>query len=149
MEKGNSEIAGLRDEQLYGSWLIVGAKGYSIDADGTRTEVDGPQEGVLIFTPLHRMIAFALQPGRKPAGNDEERLGLFKSMVTYTGRFKLESGRYLLDIDWSSTMLNLDETQIRNYTIDGDRLTIEVPLHRNIHDQTRQNSNVLMLVREK
>lgn len=149
MENGNSTADGLRDERLYGSWLIVGAKGYLIDANGNRTENEGPQEGVLIFTPGHRMIAFALQPGRQPANNDEERVRLFKSMVTYSGKFRLEQGRYLLDIDWSSTALNTDETQIRNYEISSDNLTIEVPLHKNIHDPTTQNSNILMLVREK
>lgn len=149
MASGNGTTEGLQDERLYGSWLVVGAKGYLLDADGNRTDVEGPQEGVLIFTPGHRMIAFALQPGRKPANNDEERLLLFKSMVTYSGKFRLEPGRYFLDTDWSSTALNTDETQIRNYKIDGDNLTIEVPLHKNIHDPTKQNSNILMLVREK
>ena len=143
------DAAGLRDEQLYGSWRVVGAKGLMEDADGTRTEMEAAQEGVLIFTPEHRMIAFVLHPGRKPANSDEERVELFKSMVTYTGRFRLEPGKYLFDIDWSSTALNQDETQVRHYAIDGDSLAITVPLHRNIHDPTKKNANTLSLVRER
>ena len=138
-----------RDEQLYGSWLVVGAKGVLVDADGTRNEIESVQEGVLIFTPGHRMIAFVMSPGRKPASDDAERVVLFKSMVTYSGKFRLERGRYILDIDWSSTALNLDEPQTRYYTIDGDTLTIDVPLHKNIHDATKQNANTLTLQREK
>lgn len=137
-----------RDNRLYGSWRIVGARGISVDADGTRTEVDAKPEGVLIFTPAHRMIAFIVQPGRKPATNDEERLALFKSTTTYSGRFRLEPGRYILNVDWSSTALNQDE-QIREYTIDGDAMRIEVALHPNIHDNTKQNANTLFLEREK
>lgn len=138
----------MRDEQLYGSWRVVGAKGILVDADGTRTESQSAQEGVLIFTPGHRMIAFVLSLGRKPAANDAERLALFKSMVTYSGKFILEPGKYILDIDWSSTALNTDELQTRYYTIEGDTLKIEVPLHKNIHDATKQNANTLTLQRE-
>jgi len=76
-------------------------------------------------------------------------LALFKSMVAYTGKFTLEPRRYILNIDWSSTALNLGEPQIRYYTIEGDTLKIEVPLHRNIHDPTKKNANVLTLVRER
>jgi hypothetical protein len=94
------------------------------------------------------MIAFVLRPGRKPATNDAERLELFQSMVTYSGKFKLEPGKYILDIDWSSTALNQDEPQVRGYTIDGDTLTIHVALHKNIHDATKQNANTLTLRRE-
>jgi hypothetical protein len=149
MEHDDGPATPLRDERLYGSWRVEGAKGVLEDADGTRTESESAQEGVLIFTPEHRMIAFVLSPGRTPAANDAERVALFKSMVTYSGKFRLEPGRYVLDIDWSSTALNTDEPQIRYYTIDGDMLRIEVPLHRNIHDPTKKNANTLSLKRER
>jgi hypothetical protein len=138
----------MRDDRLYGSWRVVGAKGVLVDADGMRTKSESAQEGVLIFTPGHRMIAFVLSPNRQPASNDAERVALFKSMVTYSGKFQLEPGKYILDIDWSSTALNTDELQTRYYTIDGDTLKIEVPLHKNIHDATKQNANTLTLRRE-
>lgn len=144
----SGEATQLRDEQLYGSWRVIGAKGVMVDADGNRTESEAAQEGVLIFTPGHRMIAFVLRPGRKPATNDAERLELFKSMVAYSGKFRLEPGRYILDIDWSSTALNQDEPQVRDYSLDGDTLKIEVALHKNIHDPTKQNANTLTLRRE-
>lgn len=149
MEHGDSAAAPLRDERLYGSWRVLGAKGVLEDSDGTRTESEAAQEGVLIFTPEHRMVAFVLSPGRRPATNDAERLELFKSMVTYSGKFRLEPGKYVLDIDWSSTALNTDEPQIRCYTIDGDTLKIEVALHRNIHDPSKKNANTLTLRRER
>jgi hypothetical protein len=148
MSNNEDALTLLRDEQLYGSWRVAGAKGVLVDADGNRTETEAAQEGVLIFTPNHRMIAFVLRPDRKPAKNDEERLELFKSMVTYSGKFRLEPGRYILDIDWSSTALNQDEPQVRGYTIEGDTMKIEVALHKNIHDPTKQNANTLTLRRE-
>lgn len=150
MEEGYSQdvVDAWRDNDLYGSWRIVAGKGISVDADGTRTEIDAKPEGVLVFTPSHRMIAFVVQPGRKPATNDEERLALFRSTTTYSGRFLLEPGRYILNVDWTSTALNQDQ-QIREYAIDGDSMRIEVRLHPNIHDNTKQNANTLFLEREK
>lgn len=138
----------LRDEKLYGSWRVVRAEGVLVDADGHRTESSSEQEGVLIFTPGHRMIAFVVRPGRTPADNDEDRLELFKSAITYSGHFRLEAGKYLLEIEWSSTALNQDELQVRGYRIEGDTLTITTELHRNIHDPSKQNANTLTLQRE-
>ena len=149
MDDGNAASEAWRNHELYGSWRVVGAEGFSEHADGNRSPVHShAQEGVLIFTPGHRMIAFVVHPGRKPASSDAERLQLFKSMVTYSGKFRLDPEKYVLDIDWSSTALNQDEPQIRYYKIDGDTLTITVPLHSNIHDPTIKNSNTLTLVRE-
>lgn len=149
MVRDGGTDAVLRDERLYGSWRVIGAKGVLVDADGTRTESESAQEGILIFTPEHRMIAFVLRPGRMPASHDAERLELFKSMAAYSGKFRLEPDRYILDIDWSSTALNQGEPQIRDYTIEADTMKIEVALHANIHDPTKKNANTLTLRRER
>lgn len=135
--------------ELYGSWRVVSAKGVVVHADGTRTESESSPEGVIIFTPEHRMIAFVTRPGRKPAQNDEDRLKLFQSMVVYSGRFSLEPGKYIVNIDWSSTALNQSEPQVRLYSIDGNTLRIKVPEHRSIFDETKRNSNILIAIREK
>jgi hypothetical protein len=134
---------------LYGSWRIVKAKAVLIDADGTRTETNSSPKGVLLFTPSHRMIAFVtLDPERKPATNDDEAAKLFRSMIAYTGRFKLHQDRYVVDIDISSTELNMHQGQVRYYTISGDTLTIETPEHSYIGDSSKRNSAVLVCARE-
>jgi hypothetical protein len=135
--------------ELYGSWRVVSAKGVVVHADGTRAESESSPEGVIIFTPEHRMIAFVTRPGRKPAKNDQDKLKLFQSMVVYSGRFSLEPGKYIVNIDWSSTALNQNEPQIRLYSIDRDTLRIEVPEHKSIFDETKRNSNILVAIREK
>jgi len=141
--------ASWRRNALYGSWRVVSAKGALVDAEGTRTESERPLEGVLIFTPDHRMIAFVLHPGRSAAKHDDDKLKLFQSMVAYTGRFTLEPDKYVLHVDWSSTALNQDEPQVRLYSIEGDTLRVTVAEHKNIFDATKRNSNVLTAIREK
>lgn len=133
---------------LYGSWRVISAKGVLVDTDGTRTESEHALEGVLIFTPDHRMIAFVLHPGREPGQSDEAKLKLFGSMVAYTGRFSLQPDRYLVTIDWSSTALNQNQEQVRLFRMDGDSLRIEVPEHSSIFNPAQRNSNILFAVRE-
>jgi Lipocalin-like domain len=138
-----------RRDDLIGSWGVVSARGVLVDADGTRTESSKSLDGVIIFTPQHRMIVFVTDPGRKPAIDDAEALKLFRSMVAYTGRLTLEPDRYTVDIEFSSTQLNLDEPQLRFYRIDNDTLTIETPEHKNIFDSAKRNSNTLTAIRER
>jgi hypothetical protein len=82
---------------------------------------------VIVFTPQHRMIAFSLHPGRKYGSQDADRLKLFQTAVTYSGKFRVEPGRYVVTIEWSSTALNQGEAQIRYHTLDGDTLHITIP----------------------
>lgn len=151
MQSGQSDVVTQAWDRsdLLGSWRVVSAKGVLVDADGTRTESESSLEGVIIFTPQQRMIAFVLHPGREPAKDDEGKLKLFQSMVAYTGRFSLEPDRYILNIDWSSTALNQNEQQIRLFQIDKDTLRIETPEHSNIFDSTKRNSNTLFAIRER
>lgn len=151
MESGDVDAAtsDWARDKLYGSWRVQSAKGILVEADGTRTESESQLDGVLIFTPQHRMIAFVVHPGRTPGQSDADKLRLFGSMVTYSGRFRLKPGKYVLDIDWSSTALNQDEPQTRLFEVDGDTLRITVAEHKNIADPSKRNSNVLTAIREK
>jgi hypothetical protein len=143
------EGASWNECELFGSWRVVSAKGVLVDADGTRTESGKDLEGVIIFTPQRRMIAFVADPGRSPAKTDQETLQLFRTMTVYTGRFRLDPGKYVVDIDASSTQLNMHEPQVRLYRIDGDTLTIETPEHSYIHDPAKRNSALLTAIRER
>jgi len=151
MDIGKSDTAldAWSASDLYGSWRVISAKGVLVDSDGTRTESEHALEGVLIFTPDHRMIAFVLHPGREPGQSDDAKLKLFGSMVAYTGRFTLEPDRYLVTIDWSSTALNENQEQVRLFRMDGDSLRIEVPEHSSIFNPAQRTSNTLLAVRER
>lgn len=139
------------NSDLYGSWRITSSKGYIVDSDGksNKAEKETTLDGVIIFTPDHRMIAFVVHPGRTAGASDEAKLKLFGSMVTYSGRFTLDPDKYIVTIDWSSSAGNQNEAQTRYYKIENDALQITVPEHRNISDPTKRNANVLNAVRER
>jgi hypothetical protein len=149
ISKSDPAVDAWSASDLYGSWRVISAKGVLVDVDGTRTESEHALEGVLIFTPGHRMIAFVLHPGREPGQSDAAKLKLFGSMVAYTGRFTLEPDRYLVTIDWSSTALNENQEQVRLFRMDGDSLRIEVPEHSSIFNPAQRTSNTLLAVRER
>ena len=114
-----------------------------------KTVRETPQDGVIIFTPAHRMIAFVVEQGRTPAKNDAESLKLFQSMAAYTGKFVLEPGKYTVNLDFTSSQIALDEPQVRRYRIEGDALIIETPEHDILFAPGKQNSTLLKAVQEK
>jgi len=121
-----------------------------IDADKAKTVRETPQDGVIIFTPAHRKVAFVVeQGGGTPAKNDAEPLKFFQSMAAYTGKFILEPGKYTVNLDFTSTQISLDEPQVRHYRIEGDVLIIETPELDSLFAPGKRNSTLLKAVREK
>jgi hypothetical protein len=130
---------------LYGGWRVISTV-VTVEGEGEQVI---PSTGYLLFTPEHRIAAIVARPGRKPARNEAEELALARSLMAYTGRFDLRQDHYVAHLDMSSTQLALDEPQIRYFTIDGDRLTISMPMKPSTVRPGVRDSTVLTAVRER
>jgi hypothetical protein len=62
--------------------------------------------------------------GRKVPQNDEDRAAALRSMVAYTGNYRIEGDKFITKVDtaWNEAWVGTD--QLRAYKIDGDRLYI-------------------------
>jgi hypothetical protein len=80
--------------------------------------------GFLIFTEQGRMMAMIEGVGRKTAKTDEERGALLRSMIAYTGLYRLEGDKWITHVDasWNSNWTGTE--QERFYKLDGDRLQV-------------------------
>jgi hypothetical protein len=139
------QSSGSDGSALYGGWRVISTV---VTTEGEGEQVI-PSTGYLVFTPENRISAIVGRPDRKPASNDAEELALARSLMAYTGRFELKEDHYVARLDMSSTQLALDDPQIRYFRINGDTLTISMPMKPSTVRPGVRDSTVLTAVRER
>jgi Lipocalin-like domain len=101
------------------SWQVIAEDGRPQDLFGTAPS------GYLVLTPEGRSIVLTTASGRKPGVDDTSRAGLQRSMLSYSGRYRVEGSDFVttVDISWNEEWNGTE--QRRHYRIDGDKLFIE------------------------
>jgi Lipocalin-like domain len=101
------------------SWQVIGEDGKPQDVFGTSPS------GYLVLTPEGRSIVLTTAAGRKPGTDDAARAALQKSMVSYSGRYRVEGGDFIttVEVSWNEEWNGTE--QRRHYRIEGDKLFIE------------------------
>jgi hypothetical protein len=101
------------------SWQVIGEDGKPQDVFGTAPN------GYLVLTPEGRSIVLTTASGRRPGTDDAARAALQKSMLSYSGRYRVEGGDFITTVDASWNEEWNGTEQRRHYRIDGDKLFIE------------------------
>jgi Lipocalin-like domain len=100
-----------------------------IAEDGTVHNLYGAKpKGYLVLTREGRSIAVTTADGRKPGMGDADRAALHKSMVAYSGRYRIEGNDFVttVEVSWNEAWNGTE--QRRHFRIEGDRLFIETAL---------------------
>jgi hypothetical protein len=123
---------------IVGTWALVSVV-YEDVASKERTPVYGEHpRGIQIATPEGRWLALMTAEGRSIPKSDADRAQALKSMIAYTGRYRVENGQVItkVEVAWNEAWVGGD--QVRNIRFAGDRLYIESPPmpHPNINDKT-------------
>jgi hypothetical protein len=105
--------------------------------------------GRLILTPAHTMAAFLSRADRKPPTDDAEAARLLRSMTAYTGRFRIEGGKFITTVDGAWNEVFKSHEQVRIFKLEGDTLTIRVPEQPSGLEPGKRNTSVLTFEREK
>ncbi|WP_133646818.1 lipocalin-like domain-containing protein [Paraburkholderia flava] len=112
------------NSKLHGCWQLVSFETERQDS-GERTQPWGTHpNGHLIFHPDGRMMVLVTAQAREPGNTDEKLVALFRTLMTYTGRYRIEEDRFITKIDscgheaWNGT------EQERFYTLEGDTLDV-------------------------
>src|SRR5919108_671417 len=111
--------------ELLGIWKLV-ACDMEYQASGAREPYfsAAPPSGYLILTPEGRMMGLIVGGDREPGQTDAQQAALFRTMVAYTGRYRLEDDQFIttVDVSWNEAWTGTE--QVRFYTLDGDQLDI-------------------------
>jgi hypothetical protein len=123
--------------QIVGTWALVSVV-YEDTARKERTPVYGEHpRGIQIATPEGRWLALMTAQGRGIPKTDEDRARALKSMIAYTGRYRVENGQVITKVEAAWNEAWVGGEQVRNIRFEGDRLYIESPPmpHPNINDK--------------
>ena len=108
--------------KIQGIWRLVSFE-VEFQATGERQNVRGKNPtGYIMFTPEGRMAVIITNEGRKPATTEQDRADLYKSLVAYTGLYRVEGDKWITKVDVSANPAWVGTEQIRSFKIDGNRL---------------------------
>jgi Lipocalin-like domain len=124
--------------RIVGTWKLVSVV-YDDQASKQRMPVYGEHpKGIQIATPEGRWLALMTAESRPVPKTDADRAQALKSMIAYTGRYRVENGKVITRVEAAWNEAWVGSEQVRNIRFDGDRLCIESPPmpHPNIEDKT-------------
>jgi hypothetical protein len=109
---------------LIGTWKLAGGEIEFQDMGERRPLYGTDRTGYIIFTREGRMMAIIEGDERKAPQTDEDRARLLRTMVAYSGLYRLEGNKWItaVDIAWNAAWTGTD--QVRFYKLEGDRLVV-------------------------
>ena len=114
-------------KQIVGLWTLVSVV-YEDQATKERTPVLGEKpRGRQIATADGRWLALVTAEGRPVPKTDEQRAQALRTMIAYSGRYRVEDGRVItkVEVAWNEAWVGGE--QVRFARFEGDRLFIESP----------------------
>jgi len=115
-------------DRIVGTWKLV-AVSYEDAQTKERTPVLGEHpRGYQIATPEGRWIALVTADGRPVPKTDEDRAKALRSMIAYSGRYRVEDSKVItkVEVAWNEAWVGGE--QVRFLRFEGDDvLNIESP----------------------
>ena len=124
-------------QNIVGTWKLVSVV-YEDQATKERMPVYGEHpRGIQIATPQGRWLALMTGENRPIPKTDEDRAQALKTMIAYTGRYRVEDGKVITKVEAAWNEAWVGGEQVREIKIDGDKLYIESPPmpHPNINNK--------------
>ena len=114
-------------ERIVGTWKLVSVV-YEDAHTGERAPVLGDHpKGYQIATRAGRWLALVTADGRRVPQTDQDRAAALRSMIAYTGVYRVEDGNVVTKVEaaWNEAWVGTE--QVRAYRFEGDRLHLESP----------------------
>jgi Lipocalin-like domain len=107
---------------VVGTWRLVSFE-REYQAGGEREYPMGKAPtGYILFLAEGRMAVIITGEGRTAPTTDQDRAGLYNSLVAYTGRYRVEGDKWITTLDVSANPAWVGTEQTRTFRIDGNRL---------------------------
>jgi hypothetical protein len=126
-------------DKIVGTWKLVSVM-YEDAITKEKTPVLGAHpRGYQIATAKGRWLALVTGEGRPVPKTDEERAQALRTMISYTGRYRVEDGKVITKVEAAWNEAWVGGEQIRFIRFEGDDLLhIESPPmpHPNVNNKT-------------
>ena len=114
----------MKSAALIGIWKLVSWQ-VIVENEAPQDVYGASPKGYLILTSEGRSMVLTTADKRTGGLGDIERAALHKSMLAYTGKYRIEGNEFIttVDVSWNEDWNGTE--QRRRFTVDGDRLVIE------------------------
>jgi len=125
-------------DKIVGTWRLISVA-YVDEQTKERTPMLGENpRGYQIATPEGRWLALVTADGRPVPKTDEDRAKALRTMISYSGRYRVEDGKVItkVEVAWNEAWVGGE--QVRFIRFEGDDLLhIESPPmpHPNVNDK--------------
>jgi len=111
-------------EGLVGTWKLVSWQ-VIVENEPPQNVFGSHPKGFLVLTREGRSIVVTTAENRRAGMGDAERAALHKSMLAYSGRYRIEGNDFItvVDVSWNEEWNGTE--QRRHFRIEGDKLFIE------------------------
>lgn len=113
-----------RDTKLHGIWRLVSFDTELQDSKDRTQPWGAAPNGYLIFGSDGRMMVLITAEAREPGNTDEELVALFRTVMAYTGRYRIDGDRFITKVDSSWNEAWNGSEQERSYKLAGDTLVV-------------------------
>jgi hypothetical protein len=109
---------------LVGVWKLLSYQTEFQDGSPKRAMFGEHPTGYIIFTSEGRLMAIIEAEGRKAPSTDSDRAALLKSLIAYSGKYRVEGNQWITSVDtaWNPGWDGTD--QVRTFQIAGNRLIV-------------------------
>jgi hypothetical protein len=114
-------------QQIVGTWKLVSVMYEDQETKALAPIMGDNPRGFQIATKDGRWLALATPSGRKTPETDAERAQAFRTMIAYSGRYRVEGSTITTKVEaaWNESWVGGE--QVRHIRFEGDRLFIESP----------------------
>ncbi len=107
---------------LVGNWRLVSFEREYQPAGEREYPMGKAPTGYILFLPEGRMAVLITAEGRKAPATEQDRAGLFNTLVAYTGAYRVEGDKWITTVDVSANPAWVGTDQTRSFRITGNRL---------------------------
>ena len=112
------------DTKLHGCWRLVSFYTELQDSKERTQPWGADPNGHLIFGSDGRMMVLITAKAREPGDTDEKLVALFRTVMAYTGRYRIDGDRFITKVDasWHEAWNGCEQERL--YKLDGDTLVV-------------------------
>jgi Lipocalin-like domain len=107
---------------LVGNWRLVSFEREYQSAGEREYPMGKAPTGYILFLPEGRMAVLITAEGRKAPATEQDRAGLFNTLVAYMGAYRVEGDKWITNVDVSANPAWVGTDQTRSFRITGNRL---------------------------
>jgi len=115
----------MAESALLGSWKLISFEVELRDSRERQRPFGASPNGYLILGSDGRMMALLTSKERAAGQKDGDVTALFRSMMAYTGRYRVEGNQFITKVDASWNQSWNGSEQVRFWNLDRDRLVVK------------------------